>query len=1509
MHGRRAGRAARLLIGVVAAFALSLACATGPASAKQVYDYVYSGNYIDGSGSQKGAFPQTLGDIVYDKYTNRLIVLVEDSQAYISQFTTSGVPATFPGPGTDTVILKPGFWGGWKTNGTSSFSLDESSGATQGSLYLGNLVNGNIVPGDIYKFLPDGNELVNWDSKLDVFTTNTMCGFAIDPNGIPWIGPYNRQIRPDGTEISVNGRTPGEYVEPFGYFPKGGSKPIYQACGLTFDNEGYGYIYGQNNAGKAIKFNAKTGEEAYQFSQISTREFAVDKSNNDVFAVQGNTIRQFDNTGTQLSEFGAPAGGYEGLEDPAGITVDPTTHDVWVANRRNYGGARHVERFVKSGPFTVPTTKVVEPGYTSAKTATLKGVLNPDGIETTDCHFEWGPTQAFGNVKACIQGNNQTGSADIPVTANVEGLTKGTVYYYRLSSKNGNGRVSSTGPKRFIAQVPPTLGIQLVENVNTDGVRLSAFSDPGGGDASIHFEYGIAGQGFEGSSEEKSLARLLTSETVKVPLNGLTPDTRYQFRAVLKNQAATVTGPTQTFRTYLPDPGVDPCPNALARQQTGSALLDDCRAYELVSAPDAGGFDVESDLVSGQSPLEAYPGATDRLLYSVHAGVIPGIAGSPTNLGRDPYVAHRGSTGWSTEYVGLPSNSMADSGAFGSPLLGADPTLNEFAFGGKEICAPCFNDGSTNVPVRLANGELIEGMTGSLNAVGNPSQKVAKPFSGDGSHFVFGSNTQFEPAGDAGGSIYDRNLTTGTTQVVSTLPNGTTMTGGEVAELDISTDGSRIVVGKKLSTDAKDNTYRHLYMHIGSSSHTVDLTEGASTGALFDGMSSDGSRVFLTTKDQLLGSDTDVSADIYEAAVDNGGALTLRLVTTKAGIPSNDDSCNPPGLPESWNAASGSGKCSPVAFAGGAGVATGNGTIYFVSPEKLDGSNGTADQPNLYIVTPGGTPKFVTTVDTSVGKPTSPVPNHPVVNAGLATGLGGPEGISVDQSNGDVYVFERTGGKLARYTSAGAEHKFTEGPGENTNKITGLGSFISEFIPGLNALAVDNAAGSPFSGDFYVTHGGSAVDVYEPSGKKLGALSGFGLACGVTVNPATGAVFVSDFATNTITRFAPSAAAPTPVTNANYTVTSLKTEIQVCQLAVDKIGHVYANAVPAPGQLNVFNESDFAAVPPTKSGVTVAFTSAGVATDPGNNDLYVDEGGQIARYDSSATLIQKFGSGKLAGSAGVGINKATKHVYASTGSNVVDFGFEEIPYRPIDQIGVTHGISQAETHNFADFQVSSDGRYALFTSIQPLTNFLTSGHTEIYRYDAGTETLDCPSCANSEANPATDTILSPYGLGLSDDGRVFFTSQESFALRDTNDKKDAYQWENGRQQLLSTGLSPHDSGLVTASADGTNAYFYTREKLVPEDGNGLAVRIYDARAGGGYVFDPPLHQCAASDECHGAGTEAPPPPIIPSGTGAGPEPGAPKSCRKGLVRRKGKCVKRPAKKGHHSKRHATRRNG
>ena len=191
-----------------------------------------------------------------------------------------------------------------------------------------------------------------------------------------------------------------------------------------------------------------------------------------------------------------------------------------------------------------------------------------------------------------------------------------------------------------------------------------------------------------------------------------------------------------------------------------------------------------------------------------------------------------------------------------------------------------------------------------------------------------------------------------------------------------------------------------------------------------------------------------------------------------------------------------------------------------------------------------------------------------------------------------------------------------------------------------------------------------------------------------------------------------------------------------------------------------------------------------------------------------------------------------------------------------------HAVNDSEVHRYQDFQVTPNGDFAVLASTLSLTGFDTFGHSQVFRYDTDAGTLVCASCATHRSRPDRRSASSHPGLNLTDDGRVFFTTVEPLVLRDTNNRLDVYEWEEGELQLVSTGISNFDSGLLGVSSDGVNAFFFTRETLAPQDKNGETMKIYDARDGGGFLQIPPLPLCAAKDECHGPGTVPAPPPQI-----------------------------------------------
>ena len=631
-----------------------------------------------------------------------------------------------------------------------------------------------------------------------------------------------------------------------------------------------------------------------------------------------------------------------------GLTTETTYHYramVVTPRGTKYGEDRTYTPHGVVGLRTDPATGITE------SAADLNGSLVGDGT-ATHYLFEWGRTSSYGEVTASAPGDatgSPAGPSRTPLSFHLSGLEPFTTYHYRIVATGGSG--TSHGEDRVFTATPgvPVIGPESVSEVHADRAVLRAQIDANGAKTTYHFEY-VDDEQFQedeyssadqAPSPDERAGMGNVNTPVSVALDGLKAGTLYHYRAVADNSFGTgVPSVDRTFRTYKF--GFDDvCPNAHVRQQTGAALLFDCRAYELASAANAGGYDVESDLIPGQTPFGGRPQASgpSQLLYGVHNGGIPGT-GYTTNHGVDPYVATRGEGGWTTRYVGIPADDPFATGPFGSPVLDADSHANTYVFGGSDLCSPCFADGSTGEPVRLSNGSLVQGMVGSLDPGpgAEPSGYIGKDLSADGFHFVFGSTSKFEPAGNSNGdlSIYDRDLNAGVTHVVSKTPSGETMTGAGIGELDISSSGDRVLFGQLVSTDSAGNRRWHLYMNVGDSDQSIDLMPGNAEGALFDGMSADGTAVYFTTSDTpsgTVGGDGDTSADIFRADVTGGGATVTRVSTGEAGS-GETDSCTPAANTKHtyWNTLSGTPNCDVLAVGGGGGVASSGHAAYFFRP-------------------------------------------------------------------------------------------------------------------------------------------------------------------------------------------------------------------------------------------------------------------------------------------------------------------------------------------------------------------------------------------------------------------------------------------------------------------------------------------------------------------------------------------------------------------------------------------------
>jgi hypothetical protein len=278
-----------------------------------------------------------------------------------------------------------------------------------------------------------------------------------------------------------------------------------------------------------------------------------------------------------------------------------------------------------------------------------------------------------------------------------------------------------------------------------------------------------------------------------------------------------------------------------------------------------------------------------------------------------------------------------------------------------------------------------------------------------------------------------------------------------------------------------------------------------------------------------------------------------------------------------------------------------------------------------------------------------------------------PQGIAVDQSTGDVYVIDAGAETLDRFDANGNPVPFTASVGYvSGNELTGTPNGGFSFDSYADQVAINNSSG-PFSGDIYVTENAPyVIDIFGPDGTYLGQLMPATVSapdepCGVAVNSA-GVVFVGD-ADKSIQRFTPTSA-NVPISDSDYSVSVLTvSDGEVCSVAADASGDAYGE-IFFDNALEEFSASQFPASGTAAGSASIVdATSTAVAVDPSNGQVYVDEGDQIAQYDTSSgtpALLDTFGSsgnpGALSGqSLGVAVDATSGNVYVSdAGTNTVE---------------------------------------------------------------------------------------------------------------------------------------------------------------------------------------------------------------------------------------------------------------
>ena len=220
-----------------------------------------------------------------------------------------------------------------------------------------------------------------------------------------------------------------------------------------------------------------------------------------------------------------------------------------------------------------------------------------------------------------------------------------------------------------------------------------------------------------------------------------------------------------------------------------------------------------------------------------------------------------------------------------------------------------------------------------------------------------------------------------------------------------------------------------------------------------------------------------------------------------------------------------------------------------------------------------------------------------------------------------------------------------------------------------------------------------------------------------------------------------------------------------------------------------------------------------------------------------------------------------------------------------------------------------DGHVLVFASEAPLTaGDDDGGHADLFRYDAVGDTLirvstapdggedDGPFDVTVNANPPNTrraNMEEASRFASEDGGTIAFATAAALLPGDADAAENPYVWKAGELGFLEV---PSGEDIPTVSPGGEQAAFVTPAQLLPQDRDFIK-DVYVARVDGGFPFpDPPPPPCnpLAVGGCRPLGT---PPPAItnPSATIAGAGNVRALKCKKGFVKKKGRCVKKKQK--------------
>jgi NHL repeat len=780
-------------------------------------------------------------------------------------------------------------------------------------------VTGNIVVAD------------NANRRVDVFQPTVFNGTV---TGVSFVRAYGLDVVSSGPDN--NGTTNFEICKPADVCKAGnsGSGPgMFSGTAPTRVATGNdGSVYAVDNGNNRVqKFDPSGNPEAvFASAQLSGSpspiEIAQDPASGHVYVVKPCNVAICPSAAVSnelhVLEFDAVGtlvdthAANAGITGANGLAYGSTSGNIYLPSTLNGQGV-----FVLNSPPVPPTASIAPATNIAGRSATFNGSVNPTGL-STGYHFEYSTDEVNWAKVPAADVSVGGGKSDVPVSQDVTGLEADTLYYVRLVATKLWGGGSATSPETTFTtgDSAPVVSGTGATGVQDTFATLRATINPENAATTWHFDYGTdTSYGTSVPVPDGTLDAGPSDVGVFQHIVGLQPNTTYHFRIVAVNATGETDGPDTTFTTF-PSGGAPALPNG--------------RAYEMVTPPrvDWG----------GETPLQ-FGATSDGDHGALASFAVLDHASSLERNSRQVYRVSRTASGWTTQSAVPPpeANTTTDQGVGQVAMTGFTDSRDVLVKTAHNWDPADLDVGPTvngTDLYRLDGDGTVHWMSnGALNATNSstPAPRTLA-YTPDGAHAVFTSQSPLVSPDDlrtvSGSSgLYD--WADGTLRLVGVDSSGNLLSTGNVlfgssnSQYNaLSSDGSRIFLttGANLLW-ARDNGQ--------TTTEIPPPPSPANTSAIFEGATPDGSKVFFVTTAKLTPDDTDSGFDLYE--YDFGSSTLTRISAGPNGNATN-----------------------ALARPAGVLVSDDGSRVYFETQGQLIQGQGTPGGFNLYLWD-NGTTQFV----------------------------------------------------------------------------------------------------------------------------------------------------------------------------------------------------------------------------------------------------------------------------------------------------------------------------------------------------------------------------------------------------------------------------------------------------------------------------------------------------------------------------------------------------------------------